>query len=99
MADTLVNRGATVNHGDKRDRRPLHWAAFRGHDDLVRLLAQNKGDVNVRDKDGFTPLLAAVASGSVMVVQLLLELDADVRVANIVRDMTITLVKCPKYLN
>ena len=49
---------------------------------MVRLLAQNKGDVNVRDKDGFSPLLAAVASGSVMVVQLLLELDADIRVAN-----------------
>ena len=35
---------------DKRDRRPLHCAAFRGHEAVARLLLQNGAEVEVRDK-------------------------------------------------
>ena len=42
MCELLLQKGATVNHSDKRDRRPLHWAASRNHDDVARLLLQGR---------------------------------------------------------
>lgn len=34
----------------------LHFAARRGRTKLVKLLLENNADVNVQDKDGYTPL-------------------------------------------
>ena len=42
MCELLLQKGATVNHSDKRDRRPLHWAASRNHDEVARLLLQGR---------------------------------------------------------
>jgi serine/threonine-protein phosphatase 6 regulatory ankyrin repeat subunit A len=39
-----------ISQCDKRDRRPLHSAAFRGHEAVVRLLLQHGAEVEVRDK-------------------------------------------------
>ena len=85
MVRLLLCNGALVNPADKRDRRPLHWAAFRGHDDCVRELIRSEADVNAKDREGFTPLHAAAASGSDLVVQLLLMEGADVAATNKVR--------------
>jgi cytohesin len=46
--------------------------------EVVKLLLDNKADVNARDGGGKTPLHIAVASGSVEMVQLLLDNKADV---------------------
>jgi ankyrin repeat protein len=35
---------------DKRDRRPIHGASFRGHEAVVRLLLQHGAEVEVQDK-------------------------------------------------
>ena len=69
MCELLLQKGATVNHSDKRDRRPLHWAASRDHDDVARLLLRRGADLDPADKDGFTPLHAAAAAGAQLVVQ------------------------------
>ena len=50
MCELLLQKGATVNHSDKRDRRPLHWAASRDHDDVARLLLR-RGLVLRRGRD------------------------------------------------
>ena len=52
---------------------PLFWAAYRGHEDVVRLL-MTREDVNpnVRDCYGMTPLMVAVRRGYIAIVQLLL---------------------------
>ena len=72
MCELLLQKGATVNHSDKRDRRPLHWAASRNHDDVARLLLQHGADVDPTDKDGFTCLHWAAACGGAPVVTRLL---------------------------
>ena len=69
MCELLLQKGATVNHSDKRDRRPLHWAASRDHCDVARLLLRRGADLDPADKDGFTPLHAAAAAGAQLVVQ------------------------------
>lgn len=53
MADLLITQGCVVNACDKKDRRPLHYAAHQGHEDLVRLLLNHGADANVRDKGVF----------------------------------------------
>ncbi|CAG0893150.1 unnamed protein product [Cyprideis torosa] len=57
----------------------LHWACDRGHLNLVEFLVLNGGcDVNIRDRDGSTPLHYAATIGNAEVVELLLtKLGAD----------------------
>ena len=50
MLQLLLERGATINAFDKKDRRALHWAAYMGHVDVVRLLLKYDAELNCRDK-------------------------------------------------
>ncbi|MCC6003801.1 MAG: ankyrin repeat domain-containing protein [Thermofilum sp.] len=75
----LLRKGANVNakYGDS-DLTPLHWAAFLGHVDVVRLLLEHGAEVNARNKYGETPLHRAAAYGRADAARLLLEHGADV---------------------
>ena len=42
---------------------PLHIAAQKGHDRIVRVLLEQKVDCNERDSDGLTPLMYAAIGG------------------------------------
>ncbi|KAK3685726.1 hypothetical protein B0T22DRAFT_538003 [Podospora appendiculata] len=57
---------------------PLHIAAHKGHDKIVRLLVQHHPDCNDKDSDGATPLMLAVAGGYMDVVGTLLRHGARV---------------------
>ncbi len=36
MVELLIDEGdAAIDHTDKRNRTAAHWAAFRGHEDVV----------------------------------------------------------------
>lgn len=72
-----VAPGATMLHNQAL--APLHLAARFGHVEVVRLLAEANGDVNVRGsflRD--TPLHMAAWHGHMQVMRLLLEKGADV---------------------
>lgn len=59
MIQLLLEKGATINAFDKKDRRALHWAAFMGHVDVVKTLANFGAELNCRDKTVTnTPLLS-----------------------------------------
>ncbi|KAI7385771.1 hypothetical protein KC336_g17904 [Hortaea werneckii] len=62
-----------VNQRDSDGRTPLWWAAYSGHEAVVRLLlATGKVDANLADFRGETALLAAADAGHEAVVRLLL---------------------------
>jgi len=50
MTQLLLEKGATINTFDKKDRRAVHWAAYMGHVDIVRLLVSFGAELSCRDK-------------------------------------------------
>ncbi|KAI1504780.1 ankyrin repeat-containing domain protein [Biscogniauxia marginata] len=52
---------------------PLHIAAQRGSDRIIRLLLEHNGDCNEQDSDGLTPLMHAVIEGHEEATRLLLK--------------------------
>lgn len=50
MVQKLLEGGSSVDAVDKKDRRPLHWAAHMGHTEVVRLLLTFGAHVNSADK-------------------------------------------------
>ena len=50
MVQLLLEKGATINTFDKKDRRAVHWTAFQGHIDVVRLLVNFGAELGCRDK-------------------------------------------------
>ncbi|KAF2181217.1 ankyrin, partial [Zopfia rhizophila CBS 207.26] len=61
-----------VDSKDKDDRTPLSWAAWYGHEAVVKLLLETgKVEMDSKDKDDRTPLSWAVQYGHEAVVKLL----------------------------
>lgn len=50
MVSLLLEKGATINAYDKKDRRAVHWAAYMGHVEVVKLLVDHGAELNCRDK-------------------------------------------------
>jgi len=73
----LLEKGANINAKDNIGWTPLHFAAYHGITDIVRLLLEHGADINARDADGLTPLHIAAALGHVDAVRLLLRKGAD----------------------
>jgi ankyrin repeat protein len=57
---------------------PLMFAAFGGHESVVKLFLERNAAVNKTNNDGYTPLYLAIISGHNTVVKLLLDWHADV---------------------
>ena len=71
---TLLEHGASPNCVEPVKKAPLlQWASDKGCLDIVDLLVKYKADVNKRDGDGDTPLMAACRKGHMEVVEFLLE--------------------------
>ena len=54
-AGELIAAGAKVDEKDKFGNTPLHWAALKGHTEIVAALLE-KANKEVEEKDGWTPL-------------------------------------------
>jgi hypothetical protein len=61
------------NMKDSYGRKPLSWAAERGHEAVVKLLLEKRVDINAKDENGATALWLAVYEGNKAVVKLLLD--------------------------
>ncbi|MFP3959317.1 MAG: ankyrin repeat domain-containing protein [Spirochaetaceae bacterium] len=72
----LLLMPVAVAKPQERARTPLHWAARRGHEQVVELLLERGANVDAQDALGRTPLHVAV--GHPAVVRLLLENGAAV---------------------
>ena len=72
----LIAKGSALDVQDKHGVTAIHAFAQRGHTVAVLDLMVAKADVNLADKDGTTPLMAAAAAGKREVVETLLAGEA-----------------------
>lgn len=85
IVQELIKSTASVNAaqtgGDNEiGRTPLHHAVTRKNNaDILRILIDNRADVNAIDENGKTPLMVASFYGELEAVKLLVEAGADVR--------------------
>jgi uncharacterized protein len=80
VVQQLVEKGADVN---KPGWTPLHYAATRGHLDIMALLLENHAYIDASSPNGSTPLMMAALYGTPSAVKLLLEAGADPDLKNI----------------
>ena len=79
VAQALIERGADVN---RKGWTPLHYAATRGHREMMRLLLDNNAYIDSESDNGTTPLMMAAYYASPLAVKLLLEEGADPTLIN-----------------
>ena len=79
LAQELIDRGADVN---RKGWTPLHYAATRGHREMMRLLLENNAYIDSEAANGTTPLMMAAYSAPPLAVKLLLEEGADPTLVN-----------------
>lgn len=80
----LISKGASINGWGTWSL--LHSAVQNGHVDLVKLLIENKLDVNAIDSQGLTPLHYAAHLGHIekfgQIMKILLDNKADYNIAD-----------------
>ena len=74
LAQQLIAKGADVN---KTGWAPLHYAATRGHLQMISLLLDKYAYIDAASPNGTTPLMMAAFYGTPPAVKLLLEAGAD----------------------
>ena len=79
LAKVLIERGADIN---KPGWTALHYAATRGHREMMRLLIENDAYLDSESPNGTTPLMMAAFSESPLAVKLLLEEGVDPTLTN-----------------
>ena len=80
LAKRLVAMGADVN---KPGWAPLHYAATRGHLDMMAFLLDQNAYIDAASPNGTTPLMMAAFYGTPSAVKLLLEAGADPMLKNV----------------
>lgn len=79
LAQVLITKGADVN---KTGWAPLHYAATRGHLQMLSLLLENYAYIDAASPNGTTPLMMAAFYGTPQAVKLLLDAGADPLIKN-----------------
>ena len=75
---SLLNPYSYVDKRDSRDWKPLCYAAYNGHEAVVKLLLEKGAELEIKDEsNGRTPLSWAAERGHEAVVKLLLEKGAE----------------------
>jgi ankyrin repeat protein len=79
ICQKLITRGADVN---KTGWTPLHYAASRGHTEVIKLLLENYAYIDAESPNKTTPLMMAASYSTPETVQLLLDEGADPTLRN-----------------
>ena len=86
VMEFMISEGANVNVLDDEGRTLMHYAVMgwkeewkddKQRAEFVRGLASASADLNAPDKNGITPLQAAMFTGKERMVEILLDLGAD----------------------
>lgn len=97
VAKLLIEKGADVNLVDDAGVSPLHWIARSNNDGTMDMFALiisvDNLIVNIRDIEGYTPLMRAVEFENVDIVNTLLGKQSDVYIKNNYGESAIKLAK------
>ena len=74
LAKLLIEKGADVN---KTGWTPLHYAATKGHVEMMKLLLEMHAYIDAESPNGTTPLMMAAHYGTPLATKLLLDEGAD----------------------
>lgn len=77
--EALIERGAEIN---KTGWTPLHYAAFVGKNDIVKLLLDHSAYIDAESPNKTTPIMMAARAGHIYTVKLLLDEGADATLKN-----------------
>ena len=80
---TLLTRGADVNHQDKDGDAAVHGAALYGNAKILKLLLDGGANPNVKNQLGGTALMWAAAYGHEEIVRMLLSRGADPKIRDV----------------
>ena len=78
-ANLLIEAGASLN---RPNWTPLHYAASKGHTEMMRLLIDNDAYIDSESPNGTTPLMMAAYYATPKAVKLMLEEGADPTLQN-----------------
>ncbi|KAL3278379.1 hypothetical protein HHI36_013707 [Cryptolaemus montrouzieri] len=100
LVELLLNRGADIEHRDKKGFTPLILAATAGHEKVVEILINHNADIEAqseRTKD--TPLSLACSGGRYEVVDMLLKRNANKEHRNVSDYTPLSLAASGGYVN
>lgn len=82
--ETALNKNTMIKPETSYKELALIVAAGKGRDDIVQALLMDKAiDLNAKDEDGFSALMAAAGGGYTAIVQTLTNKGADVNAKNL----------------
>lgn len=76
--EKALTQGADPNVVDGRGMQPIHWAALRGHKEIVSILLDKGANVNSTNTADWTPIMHASMEGHLDIVMLLIQKGANV---------------------
>nr|XP_036589824.1 ankyrin repeat domain-containing protein 28 [Colletotrichum truncatum]KAF6801829.1 ankyrin repeat domain-containing protein 28 [Colletotrichum truncatum] len=77
LGELLPDPRVNIHETDDNGYSALHWAAEKGHEKAIELLLKHKAYIDAFDRNGYTPLIAALLGRQKGVADLLIEEKAD----------------------
>ncbi|MCF6808536.1 ankyrin repeat domain-containing protein [Thiotrichales bacterium 19S9-12] len=79
--ETALKAGATIDFQDESGMTPLHHAALKGHESVVKKLLENNANPNATDKDNYTPLHTAATKNNTNIISNLINNGANLSIS------------------
>ena len=78
----IKREGIDINGKDHSNKTALHYAAYRGHQNIALMLLTNGCNVNLKDSNMKTPLHHAIENGAMGVIEHLIDYGANIKYLN-----------------
>ncbi|EPE30107.1 Ankyrin repeat-containing protein [Glarea lozoyensis ATCC 20868] len=84
VTEKVLSIDADVNKADSDKGTPLHWAAWHGYDQIVKLILATEGvEIDVKYSSNSTPLHWAAEGGRASIVSMLLKSGAKINAVDV----------------
>ena len=95
-----INEYNALSLNNKNNYKPLHFASYFGDEkSVIQILNQDKKEIDVKSKNGYTPLFLAVNNNNYNIVKILINNGANKNIENKEGKKPIDIAKDKKKLN